>query len=60
VHRKQDGEREREIEIDILGEEKGVLGEEKGALGSESVKYFGTKFESYDVLYFGTAGVLCT
>ena len=38
---------------DVLGKEKGVLGEEKGALGSESVKYFRTKFEFYNVFYFG-------
>lgn len=31
---------------DALEKEKGVLREEKSALGSESVKYFGTKFES--------------
>jgi hypothetical protein len=42
-----------ERDRDVLGEEKGVLGEEKGALGSECVKYFGTKFESYNVCILG-------
>ena len=36
--------------------EKCVLGKEKCVLDSE-VKYFGTKFESYKVIYFGTEGI---
>lgn len=38
---------------DVLGNEKGVLGKEKYALGSESDRYFVTKFESYNIFYFG-------
>jgi hypothetical protein len=39
----------------MIGEReiKDVLEKEKGALGSENVKYFGTKFECYKVIYFG-------
>lgn len=42
-------------ERDALGKGEDVLGE--GALGSKNNNYFGTKFESYNVNYFGTEGV---
>ena len=40
-----------------MGKEKCVSGKEKGAKEREKVKYFGTKFECYEVIYFGTEGV---
>jgi hypothetical protein len=47
------GERDRRSR-DVLGKEKGVLEKDKCALKSKKVKYFGTKFECYNVNYFVT------
>jgi len=40
-----------------LEKEKGVLRGKKGALASENDNYFVTKFESYNINYFGIEGV---
>jgi hypothetical protein len=40
---------------DILKKIKKLLGEEKCALENENDNHFGTKFEFYNVGYFGTA-----
>lgn len=48
----------RDRDRDVLGKRKKVYWEKrKCALESESIKYFGTKFESYSVFYFGTEEV---
>jgi hypothetical protein len=50
-------EEEEEMEIEMYWK-KGVLEKEKCALGCYKVKYFGTKFDSYKVMYFGKEGIM--
>jgi hypothetical protein len=49
--------RERDGDRDVYGK-KGILEKEKCALGCYKVKYFGTKFESYEVMYFGNERIM--
>jgi len=55
MHRKQ-REIERNRDRDVLGKEKRFVGGREMCIW-KCVKYFGTKFESYKVKYFGTEGV---